>query len=95
MKPAVALTDKERFPLIDDLSFLNQLRQDEYAPKFNFQSGDRLNTEHLKKVCDYEQQIRFNRKFWNKNEMPGWLDGFIRHAVETVPFYNNRSFSFF
>ena len=50
MKPAIALSDTERFPLINDLSFLFSLQQDEAAPLYNFKSGDRLTAEHLKKV---------------------------------------------
>ena len=48
--PAIGLTDSERFPLIKDLTFLNRLKQDNYAPKFNFKSGDRLTENHLSEV---------------------------------------------
>lgn len=94
MKPAIALSDKERFPLLEDLSFLNQLRQDGRAPLFTFQSGDRLTGEHLKKVKAYEEQVLHHKLFWKEGGLPHWMDGFVRFCVNTVPFYRGRGLSF-
>jgi phenylacetate-CoA ligase len=94
LKPKIALSNKERFPLIEDVSFLDRLKQDQYAPKFNFESGDRLTVAYLKEVINYEKKIRFDKKFWNQNENPDWLNEFVRYCVNTVPFYQSRSHSF-
>lgn len=90
-KPAIALTDQERFPLIHDLSMLKKLRQDEFAPAFNFKSGDRLHCEHLKKVQTYAHTIRTSTTFWDENTKPAWLDDYLQWCIQTVPFYRNRS----
>jgi phenylacetate-CoA ligase len=91
-KPTVALSDRERFPLISDLTWLNTLRQDAVAPHFNFQSGDRLNRRHLDLVHQYSTQIR-EGKFWGE-EAPGWLQRYVEWCRATVPFYKERSNEF-
>jgi len=88
--PQIALTDTERFPLLDDLSFLNALRQDAYAPKFNFKSGDRLNTEQLSKVHSLKKKNYKDRVFWNDRQTPFWIDDYLEWCVETVPFYQQK-----
>lgn len=88
--PVVALTDQERFPLLTDLSYLSQLRQDELAPKFNFQSGDRLYAQHLDKVKAYAEQIRSQPSFGNQSKLPPWLNEFVKNCVDTVSFYQGR-----
>lgn len=94
MKPAVALTDKERFPLLRDHAFLNTLRQDACAPRFNFKSGDRLTPTHLEKVKAYAQRIRKEPSFWKENNLPDWMNAFMAHCVHTVPFYHSRTTDF-
>lgn len=88
-KPAVALSDAERFPLLTDLSFLKQLRQDQFAPSFNFQSGDRLKSDQLEKVKEYASAIA-TRKFQKKESQPDWLKSYIDWCIRTVPFYKGR-----
>ena len=88
--PQIALTDKERFPLLHDLSFLNTLRQDEFAPKFNFKSGDRLNKNQLKRVNEYNTEHYKNKVFWKKGETPLWLTDYLTWCSKTVPFYNGK-----
>lgn len=88
--PKIALTDAERFPLLDDLSFLNALRQDAFAPKFNFKSGDRLNAVHLSKVKSYKKKHYDKKIFWNDGQTPIWLTNYLKWCLKTVPFYQNK-----
>ncbi|WMJ74382.1 AMP-binding protein [Cytophagaceae bacterium ABcell3] len=90
-KPVIGLTDNERFPLIKDLAFLNKLRQDEYAPAFNFLSGDRLNTKHLEQVKKYAKKIVGEKKFWEIGTQPEWINDYLSWCIKTVPYYKNRS----
>ena len=88
--PQIALTDAERFPLLDDLSFLNALKQDVFAPKFNFKSGDRLNALHLSKVKTYKKKYYDKKLFWNEGQTPIWLNDYLKWCLTTVPFYQNK-----
>lgn len=92
--PQIALTDKERFPLLDDLSFLNELRQDVFAPKFNFKSGDRLDAEQLLRVEAYKKKFYENKIFWNEDQTPNWLKDYFDWCFKTVPFYQNKGNDF-
>lgn len=89
-KPTIGLIDSERFPLINDLSFLSKLKQDECAPIFNFQSGDRLDKLKLDKVNAYASVIRTTKKFWDKGQTPNWVDNYLQWCINTVPLYKNR-----
>ncbi len=88
--PQIALTDAERFPLLEDLSFLNTLKQDELAPKFNFKSGDRLDEVQLSKVKSYKKKYYDEKIFWNEGQTPIWMKDFLKWCHTTVPFYQNR-----
>ena len=88
--PQIALTDAERFPLLKDLSFLNELRQDEFAPKFNFKSGDRLNAAQLLKVKSYQKKQYGKKLFWTEMQPPMWLNDYLKWCVTTVPFYQKQ-----
>jgi phenylacetate-CoA ligase len=92
--PQIALTDAERFPLLDDLSFLNALKQDVFAPKFNFKSGDRLDGLRLSKVNAYKAQYYDKKVFWREGETPVWLTGYLEWCLRTVPFYQNKGSDF-
>ena len=92
--PQIALTDKERFPLLDDLSFLNTLRQDAAAPKFNFKSGDRLNEVQLSRVKEYKAKYYGKTKFWEEGQTPVWLTDYFEWCIQTVPFYQNKGTDF-
>ncbi|MEO8773501.1 MAG: AMP-binding protein [Gelidibacter sp.] len=89
--PQIALTDAERFPLLDDLSFLNALRQDAFAPKFNFKSGDRLNAAQLLKVKAHKAEHCDKKSFWTDGQQPIWLADYLKWCRETVPFYQNNN----
>lgn len=92
--PSVALSDAERFPLLNNLELLQQLRQDEVAPLFNFQSGDRLDAPKLEKVKQYAKQIRGRKQFWEPNAIPHWLETYWTQCHQGVPFYKNRPSAF-
>jgi phenylacetate-CoA ligase len=89
--PKVALTDAERFPLIEDLNFLNALRQDVFAPKFNFKSGDRLNALQLSRVQSYKDKYCEKKIFYKEGQVPDWLNDYLKWCIKTVPFYSNKS----
>lgn len=92
--PQIALTDAERFPLLDDLSYLNELKQDKYAPKFNFKSGDRLDATKLLKVKNYKKENVDKKAFWTEKQTPIWLDDYLKWCQKTVPFYKNKPDTF-
>lgn len=81
------LNDNERFPLITDLEFLKNLRQDINAPRYNFKSGDRLTDESLKSVKQYSNK---DLAFWDENNIPNWIDKYLSWCKETVPAYKDR-----
>ena len=93
MKPQVALTDFERFPLLKDKTFLKKLRQDSNAPKYNFKSGDRLTQELLDKVNKYNEEYD-PESFWQPGKLPRWLDEYLTWCKATVPAYKEYSESF-
>jgi phenylacetate-CoA ligase len=88
-KPQVALSNEERFPLLQDLSLLNDLIQDETAPIFNFKSGDRLLERHLKVLEDYKQKYQDQEPIV-EDCIPKWVEAYVREARQQVPFYRNR-----
>lgn len=89
--PKQALNDRERFPLLEDFSLLHKLKQDELAPGFNFNSGDRLTQQHLEKVNAYASQIRRSTPTSWELQEPAWMDAFLQDCFRTVPFYKSRS----
>lgn len=91
MKLHPVLTDKQRFPLLDDLRFLGALRQDRRAPRFNFRSGDRLDKEALERVRAYACEADSAARAWNVGDYPSWLERFIKWSTSTVPAYRGRS----
>jgi len=88
MKPVAVLSDNERFPLLDNLGFLKELRQDSSAPIFNFGSGDRLTSEKLEQVNAYAGRVRA-QQFWQKDSLPDWLPEFLSWCRATVPAYRS------
>ena len=87
--PRIALTDKERFPLLLDLSLLNDLRQDHQAPDYNFECGDRLEQSHLDKVNEYKTALKEREPIGDVT--PNWLIGFIDDCIKNVPYYSGRA----
>lgn len=91
--PIPVLTDPERFPLLEDLSLLNTLRQGADAPRYNFQSGDRLTAAALEKVKAYQQRIA-GRESLLPGQVPAWLSSYVKEQLTHVPFYANRPLDF-
>lgn len=89
-KPVMALSDAERFPLIQDLSYLRSLQQDACAPGFNFKSGDRLQAHHLRQVTRYAETIG-TQPFWTEGVQPAWMERYLDWCARTVPFYKGRA----
>jgi len=88
MKPVAVLSDNERFPIIEDLAFLKELRQDSSAPIFNFGSGDRLTSEKLAKVKQYADRMQA-QQFWPQGSQSDWLPEFLSWCRATVPAYRS------
>lgn len=86
MKPISALTDDERFPLLKDRSLLQELRQSDCSPKFNFGSGDRLTAASLQKVKQYGENLK-KMPFWEKGQLPPWIPDYLAWCIATVPAY--------
>jgi len=87
------LTDKERFPAISESGWemLKHLREHAHAPKFNFQSGDRITHSAIEQIREYETYLKDVDSFgWRHGEMPDWLIGFTEKVLSDVPFYRRR-----
>ncbi len=85
-----ALTDKERFPAITENGWemLKHLREHAHAPKFNFQSGDRVTHHAIERIREYETYLKGVDSFgWSHGEMPPWLIEFTEKVLRDVPFY--------
>jgi len=87
-----ALTDDERFPLIDadGRAWLDELRQHPFAPRYNMTCGDRLTTSGRERVAEFEQHILGNDPRWTAEEAPPWVKGFAERCLRDVPFYRRR-----
>jgi phenylacetate-CoA ligase len=87
------LTDKERFPAISENGWemLKHLREHSHAPRYNFQSGDRITKEAIKRIREYETQLNAIDSFgWQHGETPDWLIAFTEKVLSDVPFYRRR-----
>lgn len=85
-----SLTDKERFPAIseDGWEMLKFLREHEHAPRYNFQSGDRITNESIEQIREYETHLKGVDAFgWKDGETPAWLIEFTSRVLRDVPFY--------
>lgn len=93
MKPKPVLSDDERFPLLSDRRFLQELRQADCGPKFNFMSGDRLTGDSLAHVQRYKENNK-EKAFWKLGELPEWLPAYLAWCQKTVPAYGHCQLSF-
>jgi len=91
VKPAAVLSDVRRFPAIQDLAYLNALRQHDFAPIFNFKSGDRLTKDDVQAVRRYHGAITSRPKAWPPGETPHWLAAYLARCAEAVPAFHGRS----
>jgi phenylacetate-CoA ligase len=87
------LTDKERFPAISENGWemLKHLREHPHAPRYNFQSGDRITSDAIERIRKYETHLRSVDSFgWQHGETPDWLIAFTEKVLSDVPFYRGR-----
>jgi phenylacetate-CoA ligase len=87
------LTDQERFPAVSENGWemLKRLREHARAPRYNFQSGDRLASDAIQRIRDYESNLKAVDGFcWKRGEIPDWLIGFAEKCLREVPFYRRR-----
>lgn len=85
-----SLTDKERFPAITDCgrALLKTLREHAHAPRYNFESGDRVTHEAIERIKEYETQLKSVETFgWRYGETPAWFVEFTSKVLRDVPFY--------
>lgn len=88
MKLRPALNDEERFPLLRERKLLEQLRQDDAAPLFNFASGDRIDAERLRRIEQYVQMLD-KKEFWRSGSFPAWLPSFLERGRLQVPAFRS------
>ncbi len=88
------LSDTERFPWLtpEALRFLNNLYEHPAAPLYNHRCGDRLDAEGLRRVREYERDLRGGRWRWPANgSVPAWVEEFAGFSRKDVPVYRNRN----
>lgn len=90
MREAVeGLTDRERFPLLDEAgaAMLSRLRQHPHAPRFNLRTGDRLDAAKLERVRAWEAALDPAPAAWLPGVPPSWVEGFAARCLDDVPIY--------
>lgn len=87
-----ALTDRERFPLIDadGRAWLDALRQHARAPRWNMKCGDRLTAQGLERVRAYERALFGGRAAWRESQEPAWVGELAARCLRDVPFYRKH-----
>ncbi|MCM2315594.1 MAG: AMP-binding protein [Thermoanaerobaculia bacterium] len=90
MREAVeGLSDRERFPLLDEdgARMLSRLRQHPNAPRWNLATGDRLDAAMLERVRQWEAALGAPSPGWTPGRPPDWVDGFAAGCAADVPIY--------
>ncbi|MBI5031015.1 MAG: AMP-binding protein [Chloroflexi bacterium] len=84
-----ALSESERFPLLtaEGRRLLHWLHENEFAPRYNHHCGDRLTTEGLRRVIDFENELHTASNGWQSGTQPAWLADFAAMCFDDVPFY--------
>ncbi|HEX8833329.1 MAG TPA: hypothetical protein VF719_03975, partial [Abditibacteriaceae bacterium] len=97
MKPDLALTDAERYPLLtkNGQEMLRRLREHPCAPRYNHICGDRMNTAALERVRLFEKEVMAQTGTAhagapNASKIPEWLSRFAEFCLADVPFYRCR-----
>ncbi|OAI48262.1 hypothetical protein AYO44_07470 [Planctomycetaceae bacterium SCGC AG-212-F19] len=90
--PDRALTDEERFPLLDDSGrrMLRRLLEHPHGPAYNNHAGDRLSAEGLANVRRYAERLHTGRSGWRHGELPPWLVELMTFCRREVPFHRRR-----
>lgn len=87
------LTDSELFPLLDEAGagMLRRLREHPHAPRYNWNTGERLDAAALARVREFAAQLETAQCSWAPGKLPDWLPEFVRHCRADVPFYRSRA----
>ncbi len=90
--PLSSLSDRERFPALapEGLAHLHRLREHPFAPRFNFDCGDRLTLEGLAEARRFRRDMFAPRAPWRHGEAPAWLAALAARCLAQVPFYRKR-----
>ena len=86
------LSDADRFPLLDadGRAMLDRLRQHPHAPRYNWQTGERLTTDGLADVDGFATLAANEPPTWRVGEEPPWVEPFRSDCRDRVPFYRDR-----
>jgi phenylacetate-coenzyme A ligase PaaK-like adenylate-forming protein len=86
---AEIVTDAERYPTLteDGRKMLEFLREHPHAPIYRNESGNRLTTEDIERVRDFEKDVLAAEVGWRPKNPPAWLDEFVDRCFADVPFY--------
>lgn len=80
-------TDEERYPTLTEHGrhMLRRLREHPHAPVFRNQSGNRLTSEDVARVIDFEQRTVDPPFDWDLDAEPPWLGAFVDDWFRRVP----------
>jgi phenylacetate-CoA ligase len=83
------ITDRDRYPILteDGRRLLDFMREHPNAPIFRNQSGNRLTSEDLERVRQFEQETLRAEIGWREGELPEWVADFVERSLSDVPFY--------
>ena len=71
---------------------LQRLREHPHAPRYTAHTGNRLTTEYLRRVNEYEAELNASPIGWQPGAYPAWLDGFLDMCFTDVPFYRRYGY---
>jgi phenylacetate-CoA ligase len=83
------VTDAERYPTLteDGRKMLQFLREHPHAPIYRNESGNRLTTEDIERVRNFEKDVLASEVGWRPKNPPAWLSDFVERCFADVPFY--------
>lgn len=84
--------DPERYPTLseDGARMLKFLREHPQAPIYRNSSGNKLTSDDLNLLADYERKLNNSRVDWNERHLPQWLNTFVDNVYRDVPFYRSQ-----
>ncbi len=83
------MNDSRRFPLLNERgrALLKWMHDQPAAPRFNHRCGDRLDRAGLRRLRQYEAELRSGAARWQPGELPPWLAAYCVYCQAQVPFY--------
>ncbi len=92
MNPDRRLTIEERFPLLTEegRKMLHWMWEHPSAPRYTHECGDRLDSQSIERIRDYEKELFSTAKGWQQDERPAWLTDFVEWCLKDVPFYRSQ-----